>query len=138
MSWVAAVDSANLDTLLTMRRYEIEYRMTRDPAAQRHFVDELRHFNAIFELVDGAPPMKEKLNKEVQAYGQSFAQWVASTDNIQPLLELIGRDTSSVLPEADRIIETAEFNANSAGNGADAVAHADQALHRLGKDWRWC
>jgi methyl-accepting chemotaxis protein len=116
LSWVAAVDSGNLTiSLLTMRRYEIEYRMTRDPAAQRHFADELRHFNAIFESVDGAPPMKEKLNKEVQAYGQSFAQWVASTDNIQPLLDLIGRDTSSVLPEADRIIETAEFNANSAG-----------------------
>ncbi len=59
--------------------------------------------------------MKEKLNKEVQTYGQSFAQWVASTDNIQPLLELIDRDTASVLPEADRIIETAEFNASSAG-----------------------
>ena len=70
LSWVAAVDSANLTiSLLTMRRYEIEYRMTRDPAAQRHFVDELRHFNAIFKSVDGAPPMKEKLNKEVQAYG---------------------------------------------------------------------
>ena len=116
LSWVAAVDSGNLTiSLLTMRRYEIEYRMTRDPAAQRHFSDELRNFNAIFESVDGAPPMKEKLDKEVQAYGQSFAQWVASTDNIQPLLDLIGRDTSSVLPEADRIIETAEFNANSAG-----------------------
>src|SRR5271169_914377 len=116
LSWVAAVDSGNLTaSLLTMRRYEIEYRLTRDPVAQRHFADEVKHFNAIFESVDGAPAMKEKLNTQVQAYSRGFAQWVASTDNIQPLLALISRDTASVLPEADRIIETAEFNASSAG-----------------------
>jgi methyl-accepting chemotaxis protein len=116
LSWVAAVDSGNLTaSLLTMRRYEIEYRLTRDPVAQRHFADEVKHFNAVFESVDGAPAMKEKLNTQVQAYSRGFAQWVASTDNIQPLLALIARDTASVLPEADRIIETAEFNASSAG-----------------------
>jgi methyl-accepting chemotaxis protein len=116
LSWVAEVDSGKLTmSLLTMRRYEIEYRLTRDPAAQRHFVDEVKNFSAIFESVDGAPPMKEKLDRQVQAYSRSFAQWVASTDNIQPLLALISRDTASVLPEADRIIETAQFNASSAG-----------------------
>jgi methyl-accepting chemotaxis protein len=124
LSWVAAVDSANLTaSLLTMRRYEIEYRLGRDPAAQRHFVEELKHFNDLFESVDGAPAMKEKLDKEVQDYSQSFAQWVVSTDNIQPLLALINRDTESVLPEADRIIETAESSASSAGT-ALAVSRA--------------
>ncbi len=51
LSWVAEVDSAKLTmSLLTMRRYEIEYRLTRDPAAQRHFVDEVKHFNAIVRI----------------------------------------------------------------------------------------
>jgi methyl-accepting chemotaxis protein len=116
LSWVAEVDSAKLlMSLMTLRRYEIEYRLTRDSAASRHFTEEVKHFNDVFESVDGAPPMKEKLDKAVQAYSYSFAQWVVSTDNIQPLLSLISHDAESVLPEADRIIETAEFNANSAG-----------------------
>jgi methyl-accepting chemotaxis protein len=116
LSWVAEVDSTRLlMSLMTLRRYEIEYRLTRDSAASRHFTEEVKHFDDIFESVDGAPSMKEKLDKEVQAYSYSFAQWVASTDNIAPLLSLISHDTESVLPEADRIIETAEANASSAG-----------------------
>ena len=121
LSWIADSDHARLSvSLLTMRRYEIEYRLTRDPAAQRHFTDEVKRFNELFESVDGAPSMKEKLNQQVQAYSYSFAQWVASTDNIEPLLALIARDTTSVLPEADRIIETAEFSASSAGTALAA------------------
>jgi len=121
LSWVADADHAKLSvSLLTMRRHEIEYRLARDPAARRQFADEVKRFNELFESVDGAPPMKEKLNQQVQAYSSSFAQWVASTDNIQPLLALIARDTASVLPEADRIIETAEFNANAAGTALAA------------------
>ena len=53
--------------------------------------------------------MKEKLNGQVQTYRYNFAQWVASTDNIAPLVSLIAHDTASVLPAADRIIETAQF-----------------------------
>jgi methyl-accepting chemotaxis protein len=121
LSWIADSDHARLSvSLLTMRRYEIEYRLARDPTAQRHFTDEVKHFNELFESVDGAPSMKQKLNQEVQAYSYSFAQWVASTDNIEPLLALIGRDTASVLPEADRIIETAESDANAAGTALTA------------------
>ena len=61
LSWVADVDHANLTmSLLTLRRYEIEYRLTRNEVAERHFLDEAKHFNELFELVDGAPAMKEK------------------------------------------------------------------------------
>ena len=87
LSWVAEVDSGKLTmSLLTMRRYEIEYRLTRDPDAERHFLDEVKHFNELFELVDGAPAMKQKLDQQVQAYSYAFAQWVATTDNIAPLI----------------------------------------------------
>ena len=56
----------------------------------------------------------QRLNLQVHAYDSAFAQWVASTDNIQPLLALIGHDTESVLPEADKIIATAQDNADAA------------------------
>ena len=32
------------------------------------------------------------LNEQVKTYSFTFAQWVASTDNIAPLVELIGHD----------------------------------------------
>jgi methyl-accepting chemotaxis protein len=115
LTWVAEVDSAKLlMSLLTMRRYEIEYRLTRNHAAERRFLDEIKHFNDIFESVDGAPSMREKLNQEVQHYSYTFAQWVASTDNIAPLVALISHDTESVLPEANRIIATAREDASAA------------------------
>src|ERR1700730_17789366 len=84
LSWVADGDSAKLQaSLLTMRRYEMEYRLTRQRAAEKNFLDEIKRFNALFQSVDGAPEMKQKLDSQVQNYRYSFAQWVASTDNIE-------------------------------------------------------
>jgi methyl-accepting chemotaxis protein len=115
LSWVADVDAARLLTsLLTMRRDEIEYRLTRGRGAEKHFLDEVTHFNDLFDSVDGAPAMKKKLNDEVKTYSFTFAQWVASTDNIAPLVELIGHDTESVLPQADKIIAVSRESASDA------------------------
>jgi methyl-accepting chemotaxis protein len=123
LTWVGEVDRANLlISLLTMRRYEIDYRLRRDHISERRFLDEIKHFNDIFESVDGAPSMKEKLNQEVQHYSYVFAQWVASTDNVAPLVSLISHDTESVLPEANKIIEAARDDAS--------VAAADLATSR--------
>jgi methyl-accepting chemotaxis protein len=120
LSWVADGDARKmLISLLTMRRDEIAYRLTRDRAREKHFLDEVKNFNYLFESVDGAPSMKQKLNDEVRAYSFAFAQWVASTDNIEPLMGLIGHDTETVLPEADKIIATAR---DSADEAADALA----------------
>jgi methyl-accepting chemotaxis protein len=133
LTWVGDHDSARLlESLLTMRRYEVEYRLSRvrvsmqptmasdAPAAEQHFLDEVKHFNAIFDSVDGPPAAKQKLNKAVQNYSYTFAQWVANTDNIEPLLSLISHDTESVLPEADKIIATAQSNAEAAANALAA------------------
>ena len=116
LSWVADEDRAKLlVSLLTMRRYEIDYRLTRDHADEKKFLEEVKNFNRLFESVDGAPEMKQQLNKQVQNYSYMFAQWVASTDNIVPLLSLISHDTESVLPEADKIITVARDSAEDAG-----------------------
>jgi methyl-accepting chemotaxis protein len=121
LSWVADGDARKmLMSLLTMRRDELAYRLTRAHASEKHFLDEVRNFNALFESVDGAPSMKQKLNDEVKTYNYAFAQWVASTDNIEPLVTLIGHDTETVLPEADKIIATARDSANEAGSALAA------------------
>jgi methyl-accepting chemotaxis protein len=130
LTWVAEVDRARLLTsLLTLRRYEIEYRLTRNHAAERSFLDEIKRFNEIFESVDGAPSMKEELDRQVQRYSQVFAQWVASTDNIAPLVALISHDTENVLPQANKIIATARDDANAAAEGlAGSRRHTRQFI----------
>ena len=115
LSWVADVDSANLTiSLLTMRRYEIEYRLTRNEDAERRFLAEIKHFNELFDSVDGAPEMKQRLNQQVQRYSYAFAQWVASTEDTTPLVSLINHDTESVIPEADKIIAAAQQKSSDA------------------------
>jgi methyl-accepting chemotaxis protein len=120
LSWVAPEDSAKLlMSLLTMRRYEIEYRLTRERDAEQHFLDEIKIFNGLFDSIVGAPEMKQKLNSQVHNYNYAFARWVVSTDNIAPLLSLISHDTESVLPEADKIGASARA---SAADAATALA----------------
>jgi methyl-accepting chemotaxis protein len=120
LTWVADGDARKLlISLLTMRSDEIAYRLTRSRAYEKHFLDEVKNFNSLFDSVDGAPSMKKELNDQVRSYSFAFAQWVASTDNIEPLVGLIGHDTESVLPEADKIIASAR---NSAEDAAGALA----------------
>ncbi len=115
LSWVADEAAARLlVSLLTMRRYEMEFRLTRAADAEQHFLDEVKNFNNLFDSVDGQPQAKEKLKAQVQTYSFTFAQWVASTQNIQPLLSLIDHDTESVLPQADKISDAAQENADTA------------------------
>jgi len=135
LSWVADTDAGRLMmSLLTMRRYEIEYRLTRSRAAEQHFLDEVKNFNRLFDSVDGAPSMKQKLNRQVQAYNYTFAQWVASTDNVEPLLSLIAHDTDSLLPEADKIIASAQDSASAAA----AALSASRARTRSFIIWLGC
>ena len=106
--------------------------------AEQHFLDEVKNFNALFESVDGAPSMKQKLNEQVQTYSYAFAQWVASTDNIEPLLALIGHDTESVLPEADKIIASAQDSASEAATALAASRARIRSFIICGSVWRWC
>ncbi len=121
LPWVAADDRAKLlVSLLTMRRYELVYRLTRSGEIEQRFLDEAKRFNTLFESVDGAPEMRQKLGNDVQRYRNAFAQWVLSTDNIEPLVMLIGHDSASVLPEAEKIIVTAQDNASAATQALNA------------------
>ena len=113
LGWMSEIDRAKLMiSLLGMRRYEIAYRLSRNPAAEQHFFDEVKHFHDIFASIAGAPAIKEKLEHEVEAYDRDFARWRVSAENLAPLVALIGHDSTSALTEADRIIETAQFSAS--------------------------
>jgi methyl-accepting chemotaxis protein len=125
--FLAVADAADLSmSLLRMRRYEIEYRLNRlrfslevmpdsqGIAARQGFVEEAKKFSDTLDAVDGDSAMKQRLSTTVRAYDRAFTRWAASTDAIEPVVRGIGAETERVLPEADRIIETAEFSANNA------------------------
>ena len=117
LSWVADGDRFKLlVSLLTMRRLDVEYRLRHDGDIERSFLDEVKRFNDQFESVDGAPETKAKLDQAVRAYAAAFTESVAIMDNTTPLLSLIGHDTASVLPEADKIIAAARRNADEAAD----------------------
>jgi methyl-accepting chemotaxis protein len=119
LTWVADEDARKLMiSLLTMRRYEAEYRLTRAAAIRWQFLDEIAHFNALFDSVDGAPSMREQLINQVQAYADTFAQWVTGVETVGSLIVLIDSDTQSVIPIADKIL----------GNAHGRVAAASAAL----------
>jgi methyl-accepting chemotaxis protein len=124
LTWVADEDARKLMiSLLTLRRYEAEYRLTQAPAIRWRFLDEIAHFNTIFESVDGAPEMRERLVGEVQAYADTFAQWVTGVETVSSLTQLIDSDTQNVIPIANKILGNARRNASA----ASAALAASQA-----------
>ena len=141
LSWVADVDAARLlMSLLTMRRDEIEYRLTRARTAEKHFLDEMKNFNGLFDSVDGAPAMKKKLSDQVQAYslrlramGREHRQYrsrCSSSDRPRYRERVCRKPTRSSPRRATARDEAAKR--------AGRVAGAYSRLHRLGRFGRRC
>jgi methyl-accepting chemotaxis protein len=127
LTWVAEQDAGKLlASLLTMRRYEAEYRLSQSAAIRKQFFDEVARFNALFDSVDGAPELRQPLIDKINAYADAFAQWVASVDKIRPLIVAIDSETQSMAPAADRILEGARQRAAA----ASAALGASQARTR--------
>jgi methyl-accepting chemotaxis protein len=127
LTWVADEDARKLMiSLLTMRRYEAGYRLTRAPAIRWQFEDEIAHFNTLFDSVDGAPAMREHLINQVQVYSDTFGQWVSGVEAVDSLITLIDSDTQAVIPIADRILG----NAREHVSAASAALSASQARTR--------
>jgi methyl-accepting chemotaxis protein len=135
LTWVADDDARKLMiSLLTMRRLEAEYRLTRVPAIRWQFLDEVARFNALFDSVDGAPEMREQLVNQVRAYADTFGEWVTGVDQVNMLIELIDTDTQSVVPIANKILDNARERASAAG----AVLAVSQARTRQFIIWVGC
>jgi methyl-accepting chemotaxis protein len=135
LTWVADDDARKLMiSILTMRRYEAEYRLTQAPAIRWKFLDEIARFDALFESVDGAPSMREHLISQVQAYADTFGQWVTGVETVGSLTELIDTDTQSVIPIANKILSNARHNVSV----ASAALSASQMRTRQFIVWVGC
>jgi methyl-accepting chemotaxis protein len=117
MTWVAEADASKLmTTLLLMREFEAEYRLTQSDLTKQQFFVTYKKFTDTFALIDGTPEMKNSLEREVKTYADTFAKWVNGYDRVQPLRAVIDIDSQNMLPRADDIIERASERADDASS----------------------
>jgi methyl-accepting chemotaxis protein len=115
MSWLTEGDAHKLLlSLLKMRRFEAEYRLTRSTLMQIVFFDEFKKFTAIIDEVVGAEVLKQQLAQQVKAYSDTFAQWIAFTDKVGPPVAIIEYNIKNMIPVADEIIGSAKIYTNAA------------------------
>ena len=135
LTWVADDDARKLlISLLTMRRYEAEYRLTQSNTIWQQFFDEYAHFNSLFDSVDGDPSLRQGLSDQVKAYADAFSDWINRVEEMRPLIALIDDDTQGMIPVADAIIDGAEQRATA----ASAVLSGSQARTKQFIIWVGC
>jgi methyl-accepting chemotaxis protein len=115
MSWLSEADAQKLlISLLTMRRYEGEYRLTRATLMQVVFFDEFKRFKKLLDGIVAASVMKDQLAREVNTYTDTFAEWIAVDDKINPPVAVIDYNSTSMMPVADQFIASAKLRTNAA------------------------
>jgi methyl-accepting chemotaxis protein len=108
MSWMTEGDAHKLlMSLLTMRRYEAEFRLTRSTLMQVVFFDEFKTFKQVLADIVATDIMKEELAQQVQFYVNTFAKWIDLTGKITPPVAIIDYNTKNMMPVADEIISAA-------------------------------
>ena len=107
--------------LMLMRRYEVEYRLTRGEPVYTLFKQELNTFEKAFAGIVATAITKQRLTDQVKAYTSSFADWVASTDKVSRSIAIISAETRQMLPAADEIIASAGNKAVEAAAGVAAT-----------------
>jgi methyl-accepting chemotaxis protein len=115
MSGALGPDSKNLlVSLLIMRRYELEHRMTRQSIAQSMFDAEYRKFDEVLRATSAPFLFREQLALNVKVYVDTFSEWNAAIVKIEPHLKLIDIEARDMMPAADSTIEAANQAAASA------------------------
>ena len=103
-----------LISLATMRLNEAQYRNTRDENFRQRFADKFLEFNAAFDAADGLAEAKERLNRQVQTYIETFSEWALAASRVRPWVASIDSSSEQMLPDADRIIASARTRADDA------------------------
>jgi methyl-accepting chemotaxis protein len=87
-----------------------------------------KQFVDLFDSIDGTPDMKDKLEKQVRLYAETFSLWIETTSRAYPLHALIDIDSQNMLPRANAIIKTA----NDSAERASTVLASAQSRTRSG------
>src|ERR1043165_4414654 len=114
--------------LMLMRRYEVEYRLTRGEPVHSLFKEEFAAFEKALAAIAVSDAARKTLTEQVKAYTNAFSAWVASTEKLSRLMVIISAETRQMLPAADEIIASAASKTNAA---ADGVAQSQQRTKML-------
>jgi methyl-accepting chemotaxis protein len=118
MSWITEGDARKLlIPLLTMRRFEAEYRLIRSTLVQNEFFNESKRFRSVLNEIVGSDALKEQLAQQVKTYADTFAEWIELTDQIGPPVAVIEYNVKAMIPIADEIIASSK-NYTSAASAA--------------------
>jgi hypothetical protein len=83
LSWLSDADQKKiLIPLMLMRRFEVEYRLTREDSAASLVRDEREKFERAFATIVAAQVMKQQLTDQVKSYSDAFVEWVGNSGNI--------------------------------------------------------
>ena len=124
MSWLSETDRRKvLTSIMLMRRYEVEYRLTRSETASTDFKQALKSFEDVFGSIVAATVMKQQLAEQVKSYADAFAAWIASSAKLDSSTAIVTAETRQMLPAADEIIASAGRRATAAAAGV-AVSQA--------------
>lgn len=105
MSWLREADAQRLMvSLVVMRRFESEYRMSRTQLGEQMFLTEFNNLNKVLNDIVGPDVLKDQLGQKVKAYAKTFTDWSDSMNAIAPYIALIDVDTRNLMPAASAII----------------------------------
>jgi methyl-accepting chemotaxis protein len=110
--------------LLTMRRYEAQYRYDRDPATWELFFKAYRGFEEKLNALLVDQDVKAKLGDLVKGYSSTLAQWNRQSQNIQKSLADIMESSQQLIPHANTLNSAADKRAEAA-----AAALAESQTH---------
>jgi methyl-accepting chemotaxis protein len=115
-----------LASLHQMLRYVAEFRLGEQLYTQHLLVAEHQTFTATVDSIQAPAQLRERLKREVQAYVDTFAMWVAIAGKIKPLLTEIERDTAKMLPAAEKVLVSARNHAEQASAALKASQRRTQ------------
>jgi methyl-accepting chemotaxis protein len=115
-----------LAALHQMLRYGAEFRLGDQVYAQHLLVTEHKTFEAVAKSIDASAEFRERLIFEVQAYVDTFSEWVAVAEKIKPSLTAIEQGTAKMLPAMESILSAARQKADQASAAQKAAQQRTQ------------
>ena len=122
-----------LRSLLTMRRYEAQYRFSRDKALWELFFKEYRVFEEKLRGVSADAQIKNRLSDLVKDYASTLAQWNRHYQNIQKSLTDVIDTSQQLVPQSNAILAMAQRRASAASAAlAQSQRHTRNSIIGVG------
>jgi methyl-accepting chemotaxis protein len=129
MSWLSSATSEKLLLqLVTMRRYEAQYRLTQSRTTWEMFFKEFRTFEDTLRDMTLETSLTEQLRRSVQDYASTLAQWNRHHQNVHKTLKDIIDISQQLVPHAYAILSTTQARTKAA---ATALAQSQDHTRNI-------